>query len=219
MDRFRFGLGVVMSALLVAGIAGVRAQESTQVLPISTFIDALPPGAVDVWIEPTTGDRIGIDTFGKRNAVFGLNVGTAVTGQVTIRDLGDGLQRVTVTVHSKDAICWGFNGASHPAFGYLPVQIKNGLGSASLGDEMLRIVYVQPVGPIFPFGGGIESITATVSCDGELRHGSGWPDGTPGFAQSTQIERSATGVPEGCPPEQDANCWPAEHVMFKPKGN
>jgi hypothetical protein len=28
----------------------------------------------------------------------------------------------------------------------------------------------------------------------------------------------STGVPSGCPPEKDADCFPAEKVQFKPTG-
>ncbi len=55
---------------------------------------------------------------------------------------------------------------------------------------------------------------------GELRApGSGFPDGTPGSAHTTQTGVLSTGVPAGCPPEKDGDCFPAEHIQFNVNGN
>jgi hypothetical protein len=60
----------------------------------------------------------------------------------------------------------------------------------------------------------LDSIMASIMCShGELR-----PSGAPGFAQTTQTGLFSTGVPGGCPPEKDADCFPAEKVQFKPTG-
>jgi hypothetical protein len=65
-----------------------------------------------------------------------------------------------------------------------------------------------------------EKILTSVMCqNGELRAGSGFPEGTLGFAQTTQTGLLSTGVPSGCPPEKDADCFPAEKVQFKPNSH
>ena len=157
--------------------------------------------------------------FGKRNNLLNLNLGTTVKGTVTVKNLGNGTQRLTVNIRTKNAICWGFNGGNQPAFGYSPINVANNVGPASLGDGLLRYDYApQPVGPI-DVHGILDSVTTTIMCDGQLRSGSGFPDGTAGFAQTTQTGLFNTGATGGCPPEQDADCFPAEKVQFKPAGN
>jgi hypothetical protein len=174
--------------------------------------------AATTYTDPETGNRLIIDAYGKRNAFFDLNLSTTITGVLTIKDQGDGTQKVSVDLHTKNAICWGFNGSFEPAFGYRPVDVVNELGPASLGDAVTRIVYTQPTGPLtLPFE--FTTLLATVMCDGELRFGSGYSDGTPGLAQTTQTGLFNTGVPGGCPPEKDADCFPAERVQFKAIGN
>jgi hypothetical protein len=212
----------LLLALIVVGFVmcspGLVARQQATVLPISTFVDVLPATALQSWFDPVTGDILVIDMYAKRDAFFGLNAGTSVTGHVTVKDLGDGTQRVTLDIHTRNAICWGFNASQQPAFGYSPREVSDNLGRPSFGDAIMRVVFVQPAGP-FDLAAPWEFVMTTVMCDGELRSGSGLPDGTPAFAQTTQIGLFSTGVPSGCPPEQDANCFPAEKVQFKPKGD
>jgi hypothetical protein len=104
-------------------------------------------------------------------------------------------------------------------FGYSPASIVAGAGPAALGDTTYRIVYApQPIGQ-FDVSGEVEIWSGTARCSGALRAGSGYVEGSPGFAQTTQTGLLATGVPGGCPPEKDADCFPAEKVQFKPTGN
>ena len=204
-------------ALATAVVTTGAASAQTQQLPIETFFNLLGPTANTVWTDPASGNFLRIDAFGKVNTFLNLNLGTSVTGQVQVRDLRDGTQQVTVILHTRDAICWGFNGSNQIAFGYTPVNVQNGVGPAALGQSTTILVFEpQPLGPISL--GNIESLVATVTCDGVLRAGSGYPDGTPGIAHTTQVG-VVTGVPSGCPPEVDANCFPAEKVVFKPAGN
>jgi len=214
------GLLVVQGLLLRTAVsASTQPPQGIQRLPISAFLDVVPPLAAAGSGDPATGNFLVIDAFGKRNAFFNLNLGTTVTGLVTIQDQGDGTEKVTVSLHTKNAICWGFNGNGDPAFGYRPVDVLNNLGPASLGDALTRIDFTQPTGPLQPPPFDFTTFSATVMCDGQLRFGSGYPDGTPGFAQTTQTGLFDTGVPSGCPPEKDADCFPAEKVQFKATGN
>jgi len=222
----RVGISVLVLGLLVvqgvplrtAASASAQPPQKIQHLPVSAFLDLLRPQGATAWSDPASGNTLVIDAYGKRNVFFNLNLDTTVTGGVTVKDQGDGTQKVNVSLHTTNAICWGFNGNGDPAFGYRPVDVMNGLGPASLGDALTRIDFTEPTGPLsLPLD--FTTFSGTVLCDGQLRFGSGYPDGTPGFAQTTQTGLFNTGVPSGCPPEKDADCFPAEKVQFKATGN
>lgn len=211
-------VGFFAIAIIAMATAG-RTSAQTQQLPISSFLDLLGPTVFEGWSDPTNGNLLFIDAYGKRNAALNLNVGTTVSGKVMVMDLGDGTQRVTVQVQTRNAICWGVNSNLQPAFGYSPAAVFNNLGPAALGSTNIRLVYEpQPVGQI-AVDWPLETFMSTVTCQGLLRPGSGFPQGTEGLAHTTQIGLGGTGVPGGCPPEQDANCFPAEKIQFKPLEN
>ena len=234
MYRFKIPLIVFGSLLFLNGnIAFLtpttsRGQGVVQHLPVSSFLAAQPATQGQPWSDPVTSSLLVFDAFGKRNAALGLNLGTTIDGQVTVRDLGGGTERVTVVLNTRNALCWGFaevSGILVPAFGRTPAAVQNG-APASLGDGMTRIAFTQPTGSPLPSWNQfitstppyvLESVSSAVMCqDGELRSGSGFPDGTPGFAQTTQTGLYNTGAPGGCPLEHDADCYPAEKVQFKP---
>lgn len=216
-------VGFVAVAAVMSAIAPISGQRRVQQIPISSFVDIQTPTQTITWTDPVSLNRLRFDLFGKRNEALGLNLGTSITGQVTIRDLGGGTERVNVIMYTGDGVCWGFAGLPpSPAFGRSPVEILAG-AQASLGDELMRLDFTQPTGSPLPsfgeiFGGPpfvLEQLSATLRCqNGELRFASGLPDGTSGFAEATQIGLFATGVPSGCPP-QNADCFPAERVQFK----
>ena len=189
----------------------------TQQLPIEDLI-ALQALVYQGWSDPTTNDVIYIDAYGRINSTFALGLGTTVTGKYSVRNLSNGTQSVNVIVHTRNALCHGRNGANQLAFGYLLGEVLGGVGPAALGTSSMRIQYApQPIGPFDPYGAQ-ESVIATVHCEGLLRAGSGFAEGTPGTAKTTQTGLYSTGVPAGCPPEQEGNCFPAEHVTFRPVG-
>ncbi len=212
------GLGLLIPTQLLA---------QTQQLPISAFLDAQPATAQTFWSDPAGGGLIGFDAFGTRNQAFGLGLPTTFSGSVMVDDLGNGTERVTVELHTQDALCFGFVGAD-PAFGRSPTEVAGG-AAPSVGDGYVELGFTQPTGAPLPRFGLIifsvppivlETVRGTILCQhGELRSGSGFPDGAPGFAQTTQVGVFQTGVPAGCPPEQDGDCFPAEKVQFKPTGN
>ena len=93
-----------VGAILVITIGALNVVAQTQQFPISDFINAVPStGGVLNWNEPVSGKYLYIDMFGKRAALFGLNLGTSFSGYVTIRDLGDGTERVTVLLYTRSA--------------------------------------------------------------------------------------------------------------------
>ena len=209
---------LVATVVLILSTAAITSAQ-TQHLPISTFLNLIPSTQGQPWFDPANGNALFIDAHGKRNAALNLNLGTTIDGRVTVADLGDGTQRVTVHFQTRNAICWGFNGNGQPAFGYSPFAVQSNFGPAALGTSITRIVYEpQPVGSI-DINWPTETYMGVVSCQGLLRAGSGYPQGTEGLAHTTQIGVLGTGVPGGCPPEQDGSCFPAEKVQFKPIGN
>jgi hypothetical protein len=218
---------VISAGLLLVLLIPWSSLAQTQQLPISSFLNAQLPTQQQFWSDPVSGGLVGFDAFGKRNEALGLNLDTSISGGVTIRDLGNGTERVTVDIHTHDAVCFGFvNGI--PAFGRSPAEIAGG-AAPSLGEAHIQIGFTQPVGAplqtwnVIAFGGPpivLETVKTSIICQGgELRSGSGFPDGTPGFAQTTQIGLFSTGVPTGCPPEKNADCFPAEKIQFKPNGS
>ena len=214
LSRLVFSLLAALIILTTAPIA--RAQ--TQQLPINDYLGLLGPTAYQGWSDPSTGDVMYIDIYGKLNAFYNLDLNTTVTGKYSVRNLADGTQQVNVTFQTRNALCYGFNINNQLAFGYTRLQVMNQLGPAALGTATVRIEYApQPFGLFNPYGVQETSI-ATIRCDGLLRAGSGFAEGTPGFAQTTQTGLFNTGVTAGCPPEQDGNCYPAEKVQFKPRG-
>ena len=209
-----------IAAAVVASFTLVAATTSAQVrdLGIDAVLNGIPPNSSLAWFDTESGNSLRIDAFGKVDHGFGLGLSTSIAGRVTAQDLGDGTEKVSAVINTRNAICWGFNDSFALAFGYRPGEVVGGVGPAAIGNTSMRLIYVpQPIGQFDPLG-ELELIVATVSCQGELRAGSGYPEGTQGFAQSTQTGLLSTSVPQGCPKEGDANCFPAEKIQFKPSG-
>lgn len=215
---------ISMATLLVISVAVFSVASAAQVrdLGIDAFLDQLGPNASQTWIDPSNNNIMRIDAYGRLNTLFALGLPSTLSGRVTARDLGDGMEQVTVLIHARDVLCWGANINTSPAtstFGFAPQGVVNGVGPAATGDISYRLVFVpQPAGQ-FDIGADLETWFATAACRGLLRAGSGYPEGTPGFAQTTQTGLLATGAPGGCPPEKDDDCFPAEKIQFKPAGN
>ena len=233
MDTFKHWIVKCSASLLIFAIVlGVpvigTSQNNVRQIPIDEFLNAQSTTADS--FDPVTSNFLRFDAFGKRNSALGLNLGTDVTGQMAVRSLGNGQEQVNVLVKTNNGLCWGFlfTDTFVPAFGRGPLEVLSG-AAPSVGDGMMRIVYTQPEGSTAPPWDQVlnnegpyvlESVVSTISCQkGELRSGSGYPDGTAGFAQTTQRGIFTTGAPGGCPLEHDADCYPAEKVQFKTSGN
>jgi hypothetical protein len=209
--------GLLFASCLLIMSAGMTGAQTRQ-LPIDYYLDLLPT-VVQGWQDPASGNTLFIDAYGKANTFRNLGLPTTIDGNVRIQTLRDGTERVTVEAHSRNAICYGFNGMGLPAFGFSPLSVANNLGPASLGQSNWKIVFApQPAGQ-FDVNGPTDTLMASVSCTGELRAGSGYAELAPGFAQTRQTGLLSTGVPTGCPREGDEDCFPAEKVQFKPRGN
>lgn len=183
-------------------------------------------GYYEWWNNPATPDVwVLYDPLGSRVAFFGGDVGTTVTGNVTVRSLPDGRALVTVLMHSKNAICWVYDWAlsSSISFGASPRQVALLGYTPSLGQGMERIEFTMPspetpLPPLWELWSDefpVTSVVAEISCKGTLNAASGYPAGTPGMAHVAQRALFATGVPTGCPA---GDCWPAEQAFYKPTG-
>jgi len=220
-----FGLWIVVGLLLfglalgLATPAGLLAQ--TKKVPIRDFLDST--FGIQVWTDPASGNLLAFDAFGNANKNFDLGLPTVFGGGVTRRIQNDGSERVTVVLHTKDALCFGFTGFPGPlvpAFGRNRQAVVAG-ATASLGDGFQRLEFAvpaaeagKPLPEILPLAEFL-AVNATIMCHGELRTESGFPPGAEGFAQTTQEGLFMTGAPGGCPPEIDENCFPAEKIQFK----
>jgi hypothetical protein len=224
-----FGLCLAL-ALVVATPTMSWAQAEQR--PIEDFL-AVQRATSDwvdytIWSDPANGYVMRFDAFGKLDEYFGLNVPPTFDGRVTVRPLADGQAHVSVLVHTRGALCYGrvpgTPSFTDNAFGYRPAAVLAGM-PASLGDGLLRIEFTMP-SPSSPLpayfdltaygipGYSLATLSTAINCDGVLHPPSGYKEGTPGKARTTQTGLLATGVPGGCPPEKDADCFPAERVEF-----
>jgi hypothetical protein len=209
---------VSLFVLAVSAMSFGQAQK----LAFSDYLDAMPNWWAS-WPDPATDRVLNFDVWGKLAIYRGLDLGTEVDGRITVRPLADGRAYVTIMTKTKNAICWGgqgdgtgyITGIYLHAFGYTPPQIVNG-AEASLGDGMTIEEFIMPspdssLYDMYPY----ERVSTVINCSGQLRYGSGYPDGTPGRAHTTQEGLYSTGVPSGCPA---GDCWPTERVDFFPVG-
>lgn len=223
------GLFLLIGVVALVAPTTSHGEGGVQQLAVGSFLAAQPATQTQLWIDPSSLNFMRFDAFGKRNAALGLGLGTSIDGNMTVRDLGGATERVIVVLNTRNALCWGFADfpSAIPAFGRSPAEVLAGT-QPSLGDGMTRIAFTKPEGSPLPNWNQVitstspyvlESVTSAIMCqDGELRSGSGFPDGTRGFAQTTQTGIYNAGVPGGCPLEHDADCYPAEKVQFKATG-
>ena len=220
-----FGLALLVALPLVV-------SARTEQMSITAFLDAQPLWYWNGWNDPETHRVLDFDVFGKSAEGWGLALPT-FEGSVTVRELADGHAHVSVRLLTKNALCFGYQRDENDqnavaAFGYTTALVAAG-NTPSRGDGLLRVEFLilEPGSPLpnyFDLFGGRDptylllSVSAVINCTGELRGGSGYPDGTPGTAHTTQVGLFATGVPRGYPPEQDGNYYPSERIEWWPTG-
>ncbi len=205
-----------------AGLTLLAVSAYASNLTIDSFISVQGPNQATAWSDPATGNFMVFDAFGKRDDTNGLNLGTTITGRVTNTTIGDGTDRVTVIVHTKNGLCYGFTPAGQ-AFGHTVGQVLGGAPPA-LGQAITSATFLRITGSPLPswntllFNPGatyiLEKLATTIQCEGELLVASGFPDGTAGKAHTRQTGLFQTGVPSGCPIEQDQDCFPSEKIRF-----
>ena len=223
-------------AALGGGLSAAATEAAIELplkLPVSVWLDAQTPDITTAWHDPATRRYLTLDGFGTRARSFGIEgLGTTFDGSVTVREFDATHAHVAVILHTKNAICWGYQANATEtefaeAFGHAPFQVDAG-ATPSLGDGLWTIEFLipwptdhlptyyqtQPDDPVYPR----LRLSAVVNCRGALRPGSGYPDGTPGAARTTQVGLFATGTPSACPHERDANCYPAERIDWWPVG-
>lgn len=220
MHSVRSFMMLGMCLAVLTGGASAQAQHR----PISEYLDAIPNFWTSGWVSPETGQVLRIDAYGKMNSLHNLNAGTSIKGKVSIQSAGEGMQKVTIHLHARNAVCWGYDQATNAMlFGYSPLE-PNGVNllraSPATGDAMLLFEsYPVPTSSPIDYPNLVfSSVNATIMCNGVLRASSGYAEGTEGFAQTTQVGRFDLGTPSGCAGNQ-GNCYTAEKVQFKPTGN
>lgn len=206
-------------ALVTVAIAAESSFAQTRKVPMKEYLAAQTSFNYTCGWDEKTGDILCLDYMAKRAQWFNLNLGTSVSGNVTIRDLKNGMELVSVEIITTDAVCWGFYpDALTPAFGAKPLEVAQG-ALPSLGSGHVAYDYIQPVGPIADFATASDITVLSFKLNFMCPHGELRPSGVPGFAQAINTGLLDTGVPGGCPPEKpEANCFPAEKVQFTPTG-
>ena len=216
-------LGLGLAAL---GIVPSQAQRPVQRLPISAFLN----GQVGV-VHLITGlgevpvRSLFFDAFGTQARRLNLDVGTTFDGNVKVRELANGRVHVSVLLETHSAICWAdevVDNAWRSAFGYNPDELAGSGLAPSLGDGLLRIEFTMPALTL-PLprlrdlyandGYPAKSVYFLVTCQGTLRGGSGYPEGTAGRALMNQIRLVETGANGNCAGQ---DCWPVEMIRFWP---
>ena len=231
--------GTASSPSGFAGLGGAPALAAGEPitlplkLPVIIWLEAQPLEATTSWHDPATHRVLNLDGFGKRAQYFGLSgLDTTFEGSVWVREYGDDRAHVSVILHTKNAVCWGFQGDGNEAnyqeaFGFAPSQVAGG-STPSLGDGLFKIEFlipwptdhlptyyeIQPGDPVYPR----LQLSHVVNCSGVLRAASGYLEGTPGMARTTQVGLFDTGTASGCPHERNANCYPAEKIDWRPTG-
>jgi hypothetical protein len=220
MNRMRMCMCLVSLCMLVIS---AMSFGQVQQLPISAYLDQVP---IDWWwfdngwTSAKNDNFLFFDVYGVIAQEISSDFGTTFDGKVTIRELADGRARVSLVIHTKNALCFGYQGDWNYAFGNDPNEVIDEGRVASLGEGTLTKTYTidSPESPLIdledPYA-NLESTTAVINCSGVLREATGFPEGTPGRAHVTQQGLFLNEVPKNCPA---GDCWPVETVDFKPVG-
>jgi hypothetical protein len=192
-----------LCVLFVLAPVVVRAQATIR--PLSDFLDKQVVSSVNgspfiIWDNTNLTRYLSIDYSGKVNDFIvskgGPNSGTTVTGTVMERPLKNGTAEITVQLHLENAIVWGnqvIGNATPLVFGHTPLQIVNGADPA-LGKVNLTLKFTisAPGAPL----ADLSTIAFTTKTEvfqqlntvaqGTFRAAYGVPEGTPGFAHTTQ---------------------------------
>lgn len=209
---------IALIAILSISVFSFTATAQVRDLGLDSILDQLPPNTASVWSDSATGNLLGIDLYGKWNTLFGLGLPTVVSGKATARNVGGGNEQVTINLHVRNAFCLGLNADRQPVLGYRPPDVTSGVGPAAIGDATAKFVMRPTPAGQFIFSldpDKVESYFATITCDGLLRAASGYPEGTPGLGQTTQLAFIGT----GCPIIIGGFCVPDERIQFIPTGN
>jgi hypothetical protein len=232
-------LAVLLSVLAWAGASVTQASpmRATQ-RPIQDFIEV--QGTTSVFVPPVP-DQLGwttastnpepkfalFDYAGKANEYLisqGVDaLGTTMSGKVTERPLPDGMARVKVILHTKQALAWAMpidgspDFANDPlAFGFRAQDIAaDPTIVPALGDSHLKVVFIN-TSPGAPLPDLVACLAGTGPCTdgfefisikfhgqatGALHELAGLgPEGTPGRLIVDQIGNGKT--PDGFPVER-----------------
>ena len=131
-----------------AGLTVLAVSTYASNLTIDAFISVQGPNQTTAWNDPASGNVMVYDAFGKLDDTNGLNLGTAITGRITSTTVGDGTDRVTVIVHTKNGLCYGFAPGGQ-AFGHTVAQVLGG-APAALGNAITSATFLRTTGSPLP---------------------------------------------------------------------
>jgi hypothetical protein len=159
-----------------------------------------PQPNVGGWVDPKTAYFVLMDYAGLTDALVGGVFGTTLDGSVTEVPLADGRARVSVTLHTRNALTWASDvSSSFPGpilFGHRLDQVIGG-ADAALGESLLKITFknTAPGAPLpdniqLGFcpdpGQELEIYSFQGRANGSLRAAFGVPEGSPGRLEVVQ---------------------------------
>jgi hypothetical protein len=254
----------IVGLLVLGGVMMARVHAfQTRQRPLSDFINAqgtttcfTPPAPAQLGAtsDPDKGPvRFALfDYTGKVAALlqsmYGISLGTTVTGTVTERPLADGRVEVTVNLHTRDALAWAINlDPNGPAsqFNNNPLLfgaraqdlIADPATTPALGDVHLRIVFknTAPGAPLpdlvcinqgpdcpnvapCPAGFEIDFFMVNGNATGPLHAVSGAPEGSAGRLDVVQTGLIKPAINNGFKGAL-SDAFPAERVDLRQIGH
>jgi hypothetical protein len=191
-----------------------------------------PQPNVGGWTDPKGLFFALVDYAGLSDTLVGGTFGTTLDGSVTEVPLADGRARVSVTLHTRNALAWasdfsgGFPGTT--VFGYRLDEVIAG-AKPSLGESLLKMTFKNPApGASLPDviqlnfcpapGQELEVYSFHARADGTLRAAFGVPEGTPGRLEV--VQSGLIGVAGVANPNSRVafDAYPAEKITIQRTG-
>ena len=191
-----------------------------------------PQPNVGGWTDPKGSFFALVDYAGLADALAGGMFGTTLDGSITEVPLADGRARVSVTLHTTNALAWasdfsgGFPGTT--VFGHRLDEVIGGANPA-LGESLLKMTFknTAPGAPLpdvmqlnFCPGPGQEQevYSFNARADGTLRAAFGVPEGSPGRLEVVQT--GLIGVAGVANPNSRValDAYPAEKITIQRTG-
>ena len=159
-----------------------------------------PQPNVGGWVDPKTAFFVLVDYAGLADTLAGGAFGTTLDGSITEVPLADGRARVSVTLHTKNALTWaGDVSSSFPGpilFGHTLAEVLGGAEPA-LGESLLKVTFTNtaPGAPLPDLiqlgfcpepGQELQVYSFHARADGTLRAAFGVPEGSPGRLEVVQ---------------------------------
>jgi len=190
-----------------------------------------PQPNVQGWADPTT--FVLVDYAGLADFLVGGAFGTTLDGSVNEVPLADGRARVSVLLHTRNALTWAshFSDTDFPGpvvFGHRLDDVMLGADPA-LGESLLQVTFKNsaPGAPLpdliqlhFCPGEGqeLEVLSFRARANGTLRAAFGVPDGSPGRLETVQTGLFKVSGVANSNSRVALDAFPAEKVLIQPTG-